>query len=143
MKDLLSIFHFQKNQFDKQLEYRMNKEEEILSIAVCDDDQDTCDLIKLIGEQQGYNVYPCLTPGEFKNKSEKHDIHVIFMDINWGVADGVKMASELKADYKVYALSGAHNISQIAEEQELDGFIEKPFSLKDLRELLNNLAEDL
>ncbi|MBL3658349.1 response regulator [Fulvivirga sediminis] len=121
----------------------MNKEEEILSIAVCDDDRDTCDLIKLIGEQQGYNVYPCLTPSEFKNKATDHDIHVIFMDINWGLADGVKMANELKSDYKVYALSGAHNISQIATEHEWDGFIEKPFSLKYLRELLNNLSENL
>lgn len=116
---------------------------EQLAIAVCDDDEDICDLIKIIGEQKDHTVFPCITPDDFENVSATNKLDVIFMDINWGSADGVAMAKKLKSDHKVFALSGADNIREIAQKEALDGYLEKPFSLNTIRSLLDEIVQSL
>ncbi|UII19731.1 response regulator [Fulvivirga ligni] len=113
-----------------------------LTVAICDDDTDTCELVKLIGGQIGVNVLTCFKLEDFNTAEADNEIDVVFMDVNWGKINGIQMARELKDNYKVYILSGAHNIEEITREEELNGYLEKPFSLKTIRTLLTNLAEE-
>lgn len=115
-----------------------------LHIAVCDDDEDTCELIKLIAEKKGHRVTACLHPNDLENLQQKENPDVIFIDINWGNVNGINFVKNLRNsnEMQIYALSGDANIREITARQNLDGYIEKPFSLNDIRSLMDDLAEN-
>lgn len=73
--------------------------------------------------------------------------HVIVMDLDMPVMDGVEATRRLKANpalahIKVLAVSGQHNSEKARLIQDdADAFIEKPFQLPDLIEAVARLAQ--
>ena len=95
-------------------------------------------------EEQGYDV---LSSGDSKilKHVTEHDPHLILMD-NWltewkSDANGQQLSKELKSNPKtqhipVIIISAVSNIKQIAEEGLADSYLQKPFDMEVLIEMV-------
>jgi CheY-like chemotaxis protein len=113
-------------------------------IIFVDDDPSIQVIAKLIFEKAGYEitVFPTGTP-LLKNGYELPD--VIILDKELPDRDGLEICRELKSqkktkDIPVIMLSAYPNIKSMAESAGAEEGIEKPFSLKDIREVVAKYA---
>ena len=117
-------------------------------ILVIEDDKDIRDTIVYILEEEGYEV---LSSGDSKilKNVTVHDPHLILMD-NWltewkSDANGQQLSKELKSNPKtqhipVIIISAVSNIKQIAEEGLADSYLQKPFDMAELVDMVKKLA---
>lgn len=111
-------------------------------ILITDDDEGVQDIFKLIFERAGYEVD---VHGEavsiLENKYTCPDLFVL--DRQLSGQDGLKVCKFLKSQFQtknipVIIVSATPGIGQLAREAGADDFIEKPFQM---RELLNMVAK--
>ncbi|MEO8854518.1 MAG: response regulator [Ginsengibacter sp.] len=111
-------------------------------ILVTDDDEGVQDIFKLIFERAGYDVD---VQGDafsiFDHKYRRPDLFLL--DKQLSGQDGLKVCRYLKSDdntknIPVIIVSATPDIGRMAKEAGADDFIEKPFQMK---ELLNVVAK--
>jgi CheY-like chemotaxis protein len=114
-------------------------------ILVCDDEPAVCDLVAFIGAGKGWDVAGCYTAQELEAVLARHHPNAALMDVHWGDTNGLTKISTLRR-YRVqhvFALSGAVELQERAAAAGADGFIEKPFRLQAMEQLLDDLARRL
>lgn len=107
-------------------------------IFVADDDIDILNLIKIVLENEGYNVVISINGLELRTLSQKPDM--VFLDINMSGVDGKDICYQFKrnADYStipVVLLSADMNIGVIAAACGADGYVAKPFDINEIIEI--------
>ncbi len=117
-------------------------------ILVIEDDKDIRDTIVYILEEEGYDVLSSGDSKILKNVTE-HNPHLILMD-NWltewkSDANGQQLSRQLKTNPKtqhipVIIISAVSNIKQIAEEGLADSYLQKPFDMEVLVEIVKKHA---
>lgn len=110
-------------------------------ILVVDDDIAILEVIKIILEDNGYDV---ITTSQSNNilpfvKSNLPD--AVLLDFLMPGANGTSVTQQLKKDDKtkdipIIMVSANHDLSQTAKEADVDGFLEKPFDIEDLLSIL-------
>jgi DNA-binding response OmpR family regulator len=105
-------------------------------IIIVDDDPAIQDVFRLIFQRAGYEVmgYPngdSLLQGDFMMPD------VIILDKQLSGADGLDICRVLKQrettkEIPIIMLSASPHVQQLALQAGADGFLEKPFALKDL-----------
>lgn len=105
-------------------------------ILITDDDEGVQDIFKLIFERAGYEVEVL---GEAMSILENNYTHpdLFVLDRQLSGQDGLKVCKFLKSqhstrDIPVIIVSATPGIGKMAEEAGADDFIEKPFQVKDL-----------
>ena len=105
-------------------------------ILVTDDDEGVQDIFKLIFERAGYDVD---VQGDafsiFDHKYKRPDLFLL--DKQLSGEDGLKVCRYLKSDKNtknipVIIVSATPGIGRMAKEAGADDFIEKPFRMKEL-----------
>lgn len=117
----------------------------MLRVMLLEDDADLCDLIRGMLESRGYSVFAfnsykdalqCLESGQ------KFDI--IFIDLvdeqEGVVGHKVIGAAKNLCEPIIFVMSGSVRDDEIMN-QDIDIFLEKPFSLRDLENSLSKLRE--
>jgi CheY-like chemotaxis protein len=110
-------------------------------ILVADDDAGIVDAMQILLEDEGYEVLTTMN-GEkiLEMYSQKPDL--VFLDIWMSGINGNAICEKLKADDKtkdipVIMFSANRDTQQIAMQCGADGFLSKPFEIKELLEIVN------
>ncbi len=116
------------------------------NILIVDDDTAIQDLFKLIFEKRGFNVTIESNPQNIlKGNFELPDIFLL--DRQLSGTDGLILCSYLKnssltSHIPVIMISASPDIAALSKSAGADNFVEKPFNIKDLVEMINSLIPD-
>lgn len=109
-------------------------------ILVTDDDPGIRDIFKIIFETAGYDVQMIINGDDLLNN--KFDIPDLFLlDKQLSGVDGIDICRYLKeqkatSHLPVIMISANPNIGKLSEEAGADAYIEKPFEVKHLLEMV-------
>lgn len=105
-------------------------------ILVADDDRAILEVMRMILELEGYEVKTTQDGSRVKDLSLQSP-DLLLLDIGLSGYDGKEICLALKASKKtkhmpIILVSANKDITRIAKEAGADGFLIKPFDLKDL-----------
>ena len=98
---------------------------ENLRILVVDDEQDYCDVLKMILEGRGYAVETCNDGREALEHLEKNSFDIVVSDLNMPVMDGYELLREIKNrdyDCEVIILTAFGTIEKAVETMKAGAF---------------------
>jgi CheY-like chemotaxis protein len=109
-------------------------------ILVVDDDESILEVIQLVLEGEGYFVEASLNGGCFQNIAEDLP-SLILLDVQLSGEDGREICKRLKSDAKtahvpVIMLTAHSDASELADKSGADDFLEKPFDVDVLIEIV-------
>lgn len=112
-------------------------------VFFCDDDADILDICRIILEQEGIKVVTCNTAETLHSSLANHTPHLIFIDNGLTGIAGHELISDLKGSdrYKsipVVLFSANAEIETIAQTSSADGWLAKPFDIKELKSTVWN-----
>lgn len=105
-------------------------------ILVADDDQGIVDAMQILLEDEGYEVIITMD-GELINKMYQQKPDLVFLDIWMSGINGSTICQQLKTDVEtknipVVMFSANRDTEEIAMQCGADGFLAKPFDIKDM-----------
>lgn len=96
-----------------------------LKILLVDDEQDYCDVLKMILEAKGYTVIACNNGLEALNLMERDSFDVVVSDLKMPVMDGYTLLTEIKArkyDAEVIMLTAFGTIERAVEAMKAGAY---------------------
>ena len=114
-------------------------------ILAVDDNKDILNVLHYILEDSGYEVDTLEDGHHLFEQIQKNTPDLILLDIMLGDMDGRALCKDVKTkeethDIPVIIISATHNIGNISQSCEPDGFVAKPF---DIKVLLNTVKQEL
>lgn len=111
-------------------------------ILVADDDHGIIDAMQILLEDEGYEVITAIDADAIQDKIEQHP-DLIFLDIWMSGINGTTICKKIKEDDKtkqlpVIMFSANRDTEDISRQCGADGFLSKPFDIKELLELVHN-----
>ncbi len=115
------------------------------TIFIVEDDNDISELMQLVVESAGYNTKMFLTADKVEASVIAEKPSLIIMDLYINRLDGAKLVKKFKknkliSNIPIVLVSAKTNLSDIAEKSGADGFLAKPFNVKDLNNIIKKLA---
>ena len=113
----------------------------VKKILLAEDDADIRFILNLVLHEAGYNVVPLPTGSEIvEGKHEWPDLFIL--DKALPTIDGLAICKYLKIqketrDIPIIMISSYHKLKSRAKDAGVDDFIEKPFDLKDLLNIVD------
>lgn len=109
-------------------------------ILIIEDDEDIVDIMSVILKEEGYKVN-ILTHGDVIDDIKADIPDLILCDIWLPKRKGTEICKILKADpdtahIPFIVISTAMNLPQIARKCGADGYIEKPFQIRELVDIV-------
>lgn len=106
-------------------------------ILVCDDDPGVTDVIRLILEEEGYEVKTLDSGKAIQKRVQEYSPDVILLDIWMPGIDGEQVTKLLKKNpdtkhIPIIVISALNLTEKIAKRAGADDFIAKPFQMDDL-----------
>lgn len=106
-------------------------------ILIADDDRAILDAITMILELEGYEVKTTHNGATVKALSTTFAPHLLLLDIWMSGYDGKEICQALKADKQtahipIIIISANKDVAKISDEAGANGFLAKPFDMKDL-----------
>lgn len=110
-------------------------------IIIADDDPGIQDIFRLIFKRAGYNI-TLYSDGDSLMYNDFEIPDAFILDKQLSGIDGLDVCrflkrQEITRSIPVIMLSANPHIGQLAKEAGADDFLEKPFKLKDLLEMIN------
>jgi two-component system response regulator VicR len=105
-------------------------------ILIIEDDKDILDIVSVILEQEGYKI-ETLTHGDVIDEIKADPPELILCDIWLPKRKGTEICKVLKSDSQTshipfILISTAMNLSELARKCGADAYIEKPFQIREL-----------
>lgn len=109
-------------------------------VLLIDDDKELCDELCEILREEGFNAEYALTPGKGKEMLFKNVYDILLLDFRMPQESGIDLLKEIKgkirADLRIYLVSGSITIKKLLAEQKLStlvsGVFGKPFDIEAL-----------
>lgn len=103
-----------------------------MHILVCDDDKEIADAIGIYLENEGYTVFKAADGFEAIKQLDKHEIHLIIMDIMMPRMDGIKATMKIREEHHIPLIM----LSAKSEDYDkifgltigADDYVTKPFN---------------
>ena len=110
-------------------------------ILVADDDSGIVDAMQILLEDEGYDVITTMNGENIRDMYEQKP-DLVFLDIWMSGINGSTICQKLKADEKtsnvpVIMFSANRDTHDIAKQCGADGFLSKPFEIKELLQIVN------
>jgi DNA-binding response OmpR family regulator len=107
------------------------------TVLCIEDEPETISLVKLILERKGFRVIGALDGLEGLDLARQVDPDLVLLDLLIPGIDGWEVNRRMKADEQlrdvpVIVLTGVHRTGERAQDLQVDDYITKPFSPKDL-----------
>lgn len=114
------------------------------TIVIFDDDENIVDVCKFILEQQGFRVIGFNDNYDIVDKLNGVNADIVLMDNSIAGMGGIKATQLIKttpelSDIKVVYFSANSDIKQLAQEANADYYLEKPFNIEQLEDLVNKI----
>lgn len=105
------------------------------TILVAEDDSGIIDVMKIILQDEGYNVVAAKNESEITKIIERILPNLIFLDIRLGGENGSQIARKLRTEEKTAAIpliivSGDSQTEAIAKEVNASSYLAKPFDIQ-------------
>lgn len=118
-----------------------------LSIVALDDDADFREYVRDVLSREGHDVRVVATPDEMYETNEERLPDVVLLDINMGRDSGERVLEEIRRRWErlcVIVVTGYPSLETMRQtfKQDVYDYLEKPFSLKELRGVLAQAAAD-
>jgi DNA-binding response OmpR family regulator len=115
-------------------------------IIVCDDDESIVEVIKIILENEHYNVNTCDSEDSLFKCLETYEPNLILLDVWMHESDGRHIVKKLKAsevtrNIPVVLISALNELEVFAKECGADGYLKKPFEMHSLVAQIKELLE--
>ncbi len=111
-------------------------------ILIIDDEKELCELIQLILKDKNYQIDCAYTLKEGRKKFMNQHPSILILDHFLPDGNGLDMIEhepEILINSKVIMITGDTKSSTRAEDLGIEFFIQKPFSLKTIRELVQEI----
>jgi len=119
------------------------------TVLICDDDTAILDVTQTILLLAGYRVKTSTTSDNIIEIVKEHNPDVILMDLWIPEIGGEKATEILKSNPEtmnipVILFSANNDIEKIAQKTHADGFLKKPYEIKDLEKVIaTNLKQTI
>ncbi len=112
------------------------------TIFIVDDDIAILEVLKIILEDNGYNVVSISNGGDVQKRIQNEKPSLILLDIWISGYDGRDIAQSLKrnletADIPIIVVSAHNDTKRIAKEAGADDFLAKPFDMHELTTMVH------
>lgn len=77
----------------------MNKDKDMKTVLVCDDDEAILESLRIYLDNEGYNVRTAANGIEALNQIQNHEIHCVVLDIMMPQLDGLKTTLKIREKY--------------------------------------------
>ncbi len=113
-----------------------------MKIFICDDDPGILEVLKIILEESGHQVFAFENGKGIQRKIKQHSPQLIFLDLWMPGIEGREITKILKRDphtkhIPIIIVSALNDVEQISKSVGADGFLAKPFEVNDLLKLIN------
>jgi two-component system, OmpR family, response regulator len=117
------------------------------NILIVDDESDLCELLQTIFKSENFNIDCAYSLSEGKSKWRDQNPPVVLLDNNLPDGYGIDMIEDNKSlldKSKVIMITASTfpSIRQRAKDVGIHYFIQKPFSLRTIRELIQQIVEN-
>lgn len=117
------------------------------SVLVVEDYEDTREMMRLMIEQQGYDVLEAAGPYEAIQKAAEFHPDLILMDIGLPLMDGLSTAevinaNERLADIPIVAVTAYHDVRSQVMKAGCTGVLYKPVDPPELKQVLDTHLEN-
>lgn len=107
------------------------------TVLVVDDDPGILEVIKIILEDNGYQVITLSNAYQVLKQVSECAPHLIVMDLWMSGIDGHQLSKKLKNNHltkhiPIVVISALSNIEEITKQSQADDFLAKPFNINDL-----------
>jgi DNA-binding response OmpR family regulator len=114
---------------------------QIKKILVCEDDKDIVFFLKIFFKKKNFDFIILEEGKEVMPIARNNNVGVILLDLGLPDIDGEIIAEELKKDKKtrhipIILFSAGSRVKEVAERVRADGYIKKPFNLKELESVI-------
>lgn len=108
-------------------------------VLVFDDDESILDVIKIVLEDNSYNVATSSSGKNFLEKIKKYSPNLILLDISMPILEGQEMMKLIKKEkdlltIPIILVSAINGLEKKAKKLGANGFINKPFDMNLLLE---------
>jgi CheY-like chemotaxis protein len=120
------------------------KKIQIKNILIIDDEKDLCQLLGYALSSRGYNVESANTKREAISSLKSRSPDLVFLDLKLPDGDGLKLLSCIKkinpsTTVNIISAYGTEEVRDEARKLGAYGFIDKPFSEKDILRSIREL----
>lgn len=117
-----------------------------IAILIVDDDQEICDYMRTLLEQDQFRVTTVHDPLIVENILRTQHFHIVILDIMMPAMDGIELLSRIRkfdSDIAAIIFTGYPNLETAVESMKLqaDDYIKKPFSVDELRRALQRVID--
>lgn len=117
------------------------------TIYVVDDDDAVRDSLRFLLETNGYNVQTFASGEEFLEKYDPSLISILITDVRMPGMTGLQLQEELnarKVNIPIVFITGHGTVPMVVDTMKKGAvdFIEKPFNLTDIQEVISHLTEE-
>ena len=117
-------------------------------ILIAEDDRAILDVVKLLLEDEGYDIIISESESSVYENLAKHHPVLILLDIWLGGNDGGKIARQLKSQSRtkhipVIMMSANNETEKITRASGADDFLLKPFNIDDLLQVVKKYSAHL
>jgi DNA-binding NtrC family response regulator len=117
-----------------------------IQIAILDDDLDFRNYLEDLLRDEGYDVAACASPDELYSTCEQNLPDIVMLDMKMGDVNGGEVADRLLTQYPqlcVVVITGYPSLEDMRAtfKRKVYDYLAKPFSLTQLRQVLNNASE--
>ncbi|MDY3331886.1 MAG: response regulator transcription factor [Pelistega sp.] len=117
------------------------------TIYIVDDDDAVRDSLRFLLETNGYNVLTFSSGEEFLEKYDPTLVSILITDVRMPGMSGLQLQEELnarKVNIPIVFITGHGNVPMAVNtlKQGAMDFIEKPFNLTDIQEVISNLTAE-
>lgn len=112
-------------------------------VLVVDDDEDILDVIRIILEDEGYEVTTLNNGNDVSKNVAASKPDLILLDVMLGGMDGREICKDLKSNsmfqlIPIVMISASHNLQdQLQQPKSANAFIPKPFDIDNLINVVN------
>lgn len=117
------------------------------TVFVCDDNSDSCELIKFVFELEGYEVVSCDNLADCLSGARQNNFDAIILDNRFGQVSSLEACREIRGFNRMVPIifySGEARTSEIdkAHEAGADAYLIKPNDFERLTETVINLIKN-
>lgn len=114
------------------------------SILIVDDNDDFRELMTM-ALSGTYEVTGCASRDEVLSLDSNRAWDAVLLDFHIGITNADKLIVEMREKFnlenaRIIMMTGSANVNTIVEKLEAQAYLEKPFSMKLLRETLSNMG---
>lgn len=114
------------------------------TIMVADDDQDILDMLTTVLVFNGYHVYTSFNGETLNQLGAEYMPDLLLLDIRMSGLNGVDECKRIKSQpdtqhLPIVLISANHDLPEAAQAAGADGYVPKPFNVKQLLDVVKRL----